>query len=949
MKRCTALSFITAAALLASAGQAQVVISQLYGGGGGSGTYVEDFAVLFNRGTTPVTLTNAGLFYASATGNFNPASSQRVRLPVSLTIPAGGSYLVILNNAVGTTTTSITTTTIAGSPLVADFVGPGSTVAGGPAGVISASQSNGKVALLDNFNWSLTTTATAFLTAGQPTSPGATVADFVGYGSANASEGAAAPALTNTTLLVRGNVGCDDSDNNSADFTAVSVAVTGGINPIRSSQSGINLCGVAVADLATTITGPACGTLNTSDPAAFTVTVTNTGALAATGTQATVVLPSNLTFVSATGGTTSYDAPSRTLTWTLGTVPAGGGSSALTVNTTVAGGGTTLVNVNASTTATEPGVANNVSSYRNFIGFSGPGYTTAVTPLLVAVPAAFETATGFTAGALGQVTDTLGSPVTVRTIPGRPTASANGQRLAFWAETSAGDSGGSTLNFDGLLVAGEISGTTLNKTTIIAESTSLDGQILRRGVGSTSAIATPSINNAGDFAFATQRTDTNTTGEVITGVVVKGNVSAPSTLTVVARELDPVTGIAGIGAGVNWAGFFNATSITSSGEVAFTGRLAGTGVVNNGTGVSTVLGNDFVAVRGTTLLARKNTVPGFVPTNSAGTVAGKGWAFIGDNQRDGLGFQVDASGTNWALVGALGDARTPTGGTNPVDASVYVVNGDVKLQENFAIAGSGLSDTLDVGSPFYYTTLTPDGNWLATGSFEAVPATGNGTDWALRNGTLLAKTGDAITPGNTETWSGSVFSFTFTSATGLGDDWVLTGSTSNTDRATDNVVVWGNGAQRQVVLREGQPVTINGTTFYIGFIPSFRGQTWITSDRKLVTYVRLSTSSNICLDNINVPTNYPSALISVNLPAVVVGPTPCGPSDIAGPGPSAGADGELTADDIIFFISNFTSNNLVVADIAGPGPTPGADGELTADDIILFINRFTQFTTSGCP
>ncbi len=73
-------------------------------------------------------------------------------------------------------------------------------------------------------------------------------------------------------------------------------------------------------------------------------------------------------------------------------------------------------------------------------------------------------------------------------------------------------------------------------------------------------------------------------------------------------------------------------------------------------------------------------------------------------------------------------------------------------------------------------------------------------------------------------------------------------------------------------------------------------------------------------------------------------PLACGESDIAGPGPTAGADGELTADDVIFFISNFTSNTLAVADIAGPGPSPGADGELTADDIILFINRFT----GGC-
>jgi hypothetical protein len=71
---------------------------------------------------------------------------------------------------------------------------------------------------------------------------------------------------------------------------------------------------------------------------------------------------------------------------------------------------------------------------------------------------------------------------------------------------------------------------------------------------------------------------------------------------------------------------------------------------------------------------------------------------------------------------------------------------------------------------------------------------------------------------------------------------------------------------------------------------------------------------------------------------------PCGPSDIAGPGPTPGADGELTADDVILFINAFTASNLAIADIAGPGPSVGADGELTADDVILFITRFT----AGC-
>jgi hypothetical protein len=66
----------------------------------------------------------------------------------------------------------------------------------------------------------------------------------------------------------------------------------------------------------------------------------------------------------------------------------------------------------------------------------------------------------------------------------------------------------------------------------------------------------------------------------------------------------------------------------------------------------------------------------------------------------------------------------------------------------------------------------------------------------------------------------------------------------------------------------------------------------------------------------------------------------CGLSDIAGPGQSEGADGELTADDIIVFLNRFFANDLR-SDVSGPGQnTDTIDGELTADDIIVFLNRF---------
>jgi hypothetical protein len=63
---------------------AQVVISQVYGGGGatsGSPSYRQDYVELFNAGNTTVSLSDLSLQYGSATGNLGSASSNVMALP----------------------------------------------------------------------------------------------------------------------------------------------------------------------------------------------------------------------------------------------------------------------------------------------------------------------------------------------------------------------------------------------------------------------------------------------------------------------------------------------------------------------------------------------------------------------------------------------------------------------------------------------------------------------------------------------------------------------------------------------------------------------------------------------------------------------------------------------------------------------------------------------------
>ncbi len=83
---------------LAHADSPDIVISQIYGGGGNSGAqFSNDFIELFNRGTTAVSVTGWSVQYASAAGAFST-----FRTNLSGTIQPGQYYLV--QEAAGTNT-----------------------------------------------------------------------------------------------------------------------------------------------------------------------------------------------------------------------------------------------------------------------------------------------------------------------------------------------------------------------------------------------------------------------------------------------------------------------------------------------------------------------------------------------------------------------------------------------------------------------------------------------------------------------------------------------------------------------------------------------------------------------------------------------------------------------------------------------------------------------------
>ncbi len=225
--------------MAAQGGSPGIVISQVYGGGGNSGaTLRNDFVELFNRGNQAITVTGWSVQYAAATGTtWEHTVLSGVIQP--------GQYYLIQEHAQGGGSVSLPTPDLSDS--------------------INLSATDGKIALVSN---------ATLLSGAAPT--GSQIIDFVGYGSANASEGSPVAALTNTTTAIRLSGGCTDTNNNRADFSV------GSPTP-RNSHSPINLCSplpskpdLVVSALTAPTSGTGGGTLSSTS-----ATVRNQGGSAA--------------------------------------------------------------------------------------------------------------------------------------------------------------------------------------------------------------------------------------------------------------------------------------------------------------------------------------------------------------------------------------------------------------------------------------------------------------------------------------------------------------------------------------------------------------------------------------------------------------------------------------------------------------------------------------------
>ncbi len=243
-----------------------VKISQVYGGGGNSGsTYTNDFIELYNQSTSPVDISSWSIQQASATisttwniTNLCPANGSCILQP-------GHYYLV--QESQGTSGTT---------PLPAADI----------TGTLAMGAASGKVALVKN---------TTPISGACPSSTD--IADIVGYGGSAPTcfETTAVAALTNTTAAVRKGNGCVDTDNNTNDFLII------GPSP-RNSSAPANVCG-GNAGLPS---GVGSATPSSVDPAGnLLLTVTVTPASAPPSTGLSVV--GNLASIGGNASQTFYD------------------------------------------------------------------------------------------------------------------------------------------------------------------------------------------------------------------------------------------------------------------------------------------------------------------------------------------------------------------------------------------------------------------------------------------------------------------------------------------------------------------------------------------------------------------------------------------------------------------------------------------------------------------
>ena len=315
-----------------------------------------------------------------------------------------------------------------------------------------------------------------------------------------------------------------------------------------------------------------------------------------------------------------------------------------------------------------------------------------------------------------------------------------------------------------------VAGSGLTGQTVLREGVDgFDGRLIQ-GIDSSGR-----INNSGRWVVGGDFDGSSTDDDVIVG----GGLTGLDTLY--AQEGAAIDEAYGFGSGNTWD-TLDSTAIDSSGRVYWTSDAVDGPAFNSAN-------NEIIVTSDFSVVAQKGVD---IPGNQA--VPGRPYD---DFDLDDL--HVSDDGTQWL---ARGDIGSPTS-----DDDALFVNGNIVIRENFTLSDLGITgataltqvvDGLTGGIDQQF--MAGNGDWYAFGQLAD-----DATNWAVRNGELIAASGDAIVVGSSETWddpNNNVQDFSFFVGNALGD-YILGGLTSEGD-----VVMVFNG--EQVLLRSGDAVDLNG-------------------------------------------------------------------------------------------------------------------------------------------
>ncbi|HLP85330.1 MAG TPA: hypothetical protein VK157_13355 [Phycisphaerales bacterium] len=466
----------------------------------------------------------------------------------------------------------------------------------------------------------------------------------------------------------------------------------------------------------------------------------------------TVTLPAGSVFASSVPAATPSG---NTLTFNVGTLNVGS-NFPISVSVTPPTAGVYTISATATTTSTDPAPGNNSASAGTQVIGTAPG-SASIQGLITTIASAstsnvpgldgFRYATGVLAGRLGYSSD-------------------RSRFLQAW------DTDNPTTTQDQVLVAWNGSAfSVVSQEEVSPELPTVQGADVNPPpyfpFGSYDAYY--DITNDGIIAFSGLD---DRAGSVDDGYIVKGS---GTSYTLIAQEtITPATPIDG----AVFAATRGSVQLSDSGAVSFYHTLIG---------VPTTLDTALFINNGATVVAQEGTT---VPTGQAGGASEVYETFSATTVQ--LGFYTDATQTNWICAANLTGATT---GDN-----VVVVNNDVKLQEGQIIAGS--SFTSPVGTSFRAVRMEPEGTWFASG------ANADGSDYVVKDGTVIAATGEPIFTGATETWGDTSFAATFFAhAASPNGSYIVGGVTSGASDLADAVLVL-NG--ETVIARENDPIDLNG-------------------------------------------------------------------------------------------------------------------------------------------